>query len=122
VTDARATGPRECCGLLIGTGRGIERIRRARNLAPSPTRFLIDPEDHFAAIREAHGEGRQVVGVYHSHPVTAPVPSQTDLVEASYSEYLYLIVSVRGEPAEVNLFRFEGGTFIEVPFRVNCDD
>jgi len=115
IAHAREVAPRECCGLLIGSGDRIESAHRARNLESSPARFLIDPQDHFAAIRAARAEGRQVVGVYHSHPSTAASPSPSDLAEASYPEYAYAIVSLASNPPDVRLFRLEQGAFAEVP-------
>ncbi len=118
VAHARDAVPDECCGLLIGsigpTGC-IEQSRPANNLHAGPTRFLIDPRDHFAAIHAARDAGREVVGVYHSHPSAPPVPSATDLAEATYDEYVYAIVSVRTEPAQLRLFRLEAGRFVEEP-------
>jgi proteasome lid subunit RPN8/RPN11 len=118
VAHAREALPDECCGLLLGSVTRIEQAHRARNLDASPTRFLIDPQDHFAAIRAARAVRRQVVGVYHSHPSTPARPSATDLADASYAEYVYAIVSVRTEPAELRLFRLEGGKFVEEPLFV----
>ena len=98
LAHAREEAPRECCGLLIGGEGEIERSVRARNVDTRPARYLIDPEDHFAAIHAARSEGREVVGAYHSHPASAPVPSATDIAEAnSGSEFLYVIVSPVGE-------------------------
>lgn len=109
---ARAELPNECCGLLIGSGDQIARVARARNLRPSPTRYLIDPEDHFAAIRAARAEGLEVVGAYHSHPGAPPVPSATDLAEATDRHHLYVIVSPTAEaPPEVRAFRLTGAGF-----------
>jgi proteasome lid subunit RPN8/RPN11 len=85
----------------------------ARNLAESPTRFLIDPSDHIAAIRRARRRGRQVVGFYHSHPTSAAFPSETDRREANYPDHLYLIVGLAAEPPEFRLFRFNGRDFVE---------
>ena len=113
--DAHACAelPNECCGLLIGSADQIARVARARNLRPSPTRYLIDPEDHFAAIRAARGEGLEVVGAYHSHPGVPPVPSATDLTEANDEHYLYVIVSpgAEGQAPEVRAFRLTGKGF-----------
>jgi proteasome lid subunit RPN8/RPN11 len=90
---------------------------RARNIADDPaTRFLIDPADHFAALRTARSRGLEVVGVYHSHPASPPEPSPRDLDEFSESGQLYAIVSLRAEPAEIRLFRFDAGTFQRVSF------
>ena len=92
---AHAEAPNECCGLLVGEARCIERAVRARNLEASPTRYLIDPADHFAAIRDARAAGRTVVGAYHSHPASAPVPSPVDLSKStSSSDFVHVIVSL----------------------------
>jgi proteasome lid subunit RPN8/RPN11 len=105
---ARAEAPRECCGLLIGKGESVERSVRARNLDAKATRYLIDPEDHFAAIRSARADGLEVIGAYHSHPSSAPIPSATDIAEAnSGSDFLYVIVSLIGD--DVRAYRIEEG-------------
>jgi len=91
---ARDDSPRECCGLLIGSGDVVSRAVPARNDAPGTTRYLINPADHFSALRAARRDGLSVVGAYHSHPASAPVPSPTDLTEG-LPDFLYLIVSPR---------------------------
>ncbi|MPZ18591.1 MAG: hypothetical protein GEV06_11860 [Luteitalea sp.] len=88
---ARAEWPNECCGLILGTDERIDEAVPARNLQASSSRFLVDPADHLAAVRRARATGRRVVGAYHSHPNTPPVPSPRDLEEASYTEFVYLI-------------------------------
>ena len=108
LAHARRAVPNECCGLLIGVRSPstsissideievdiqIESSTPARNLHLSPTRYLIDPVDHFAAIRTARGRAQAVVGAYHSHPSGAPNPSATDHRDASDAAFLYLIVS-----------------------------
>ena len=118
LTHAREALPDECCGLLIGTPARIALAHRARNLEASATRFLIDPRDHFAAVHAAREARRFVVGVYHSHPRGTAIPSPADLADASYDDYLYLIVGLGTEPTQVQLFRLEEGVFIEEPFVV----
>jgi proteasome lid subunit RPN8/RPN11 len=85
----------------------------ARNLAESPTRFLLDPSDHIAAIRSARRRGLRVVGFYHSHPKSAASPSETDRHEANYPDHLYLIVGLVTALPEFRLFRFDGRDFVE---------
>ena len=111
VAHARETAPAECCGLLIGTATEIVAAVRAANLADNPARFLIDPKDHIRARREARAVGLDVVGFYHSHPHSDARPSPTDLAEASYENYLYLIVALTEAAAEVRLYRFTGRSF-----------
>ncbi len=102
---ARAEQPNECCGVLVGRGERVVRSVRTRNLHASPTRYQIDPRDHFDAIRAARSEGLAVIGAYHSHPTTPPVPSMTDLAEAHGQSLVYVIVSPRhGEGSEVRAF------------------
>src|SRR5687767_4560262 len=118
LAHAREAAPRECCGLLVGSGQAIERSIRATNLDDRPTRYLIDPRDHFAAIREARSEDRDVIGAYHSHPASAPVPSATDIAEAnSNSDFVYVIVSLVDE--EIRAYRFEQGSFVHQPLALS---
>jgi proteasome lid subunit RPN8/RPN11 len=94
IAHARDEDPLECCGLLLGAPGVIEEAVRARNLRHSRTAYLVDPADHFAAIRRARKEGRMIVGAYHSHPRSPAVPSPVDLQEATFPDFLYVIVSL----------------------------
>ena len=117
VAHARADAPQESCGLLIGHANRIERVQRARNLRASPTEYLVDPTDHFAAIRAARADGLAVVGAYHSHPDSTAVPSPKDVAEASYPEFVYVIVSPRGDTRpepEIRGYRLVNGILQEV--------
>ena len=114
VDHARETAPAECCGLLIGTAESIVEAARTTNLASDPNRFEMDPGDHIRARREARTRGLDVLGFYHSHPRSPAIPSARDRAEAWYPGSLYLIVSVRAEPAEVRLYRLDPDGFVEV--------
>ena len=117
LAHAREEAPRECCGLLVGKGDAIARSVRAKNLDPKATRYLIDPEDHFAAIRGARMAGLEVIGAYHSHPSSTPVPSDTDTAEAnSGAEFLYVIVSLVED--EVRAYRIVEGKSFRIPHQV----
>ncbi len=108
LAHAREEAPRECCGLLIGMAETVVHSVRAKNLDVSLTRYLIDPEDHFKAIRAARADRLEVIGAYHSHPASAPVPSATDIAEAnSGSEFLYVIVSLVND--DVRAYRIQEG-------------
>jgi len=110
LAHAREDAPRECCGLLIGKGECVVRSVRAKNLDAQHTRYFIDPKDHFKAIRDARAEGLDVIGAYHSHPSSAPIPSATDIAEAnSGADFLYVIVSLIGD--DVRAYRMDAGVF-----------
>jgi proteasome lid subunit RPN8/RPN11 len=113
---ALAEAPRECCGLLLGTGDRIVEAIASPNLAPEIGRYLIDPRAHIAAQRAARARSLAVVGFYHSHPHSAPAPSPTDLAEASYADHLYLIVGLAEHAPELRLFEYAQRNFVRVEF------
>jgi len=112
---AQVASPHECCGLLLGTTTEIVAAVPSANRAGDPTRhFLIDPKTHFDTRRRAAERGLAVVGFYHSHPRSDPLPSPTDLAGASYPDHWYLIVRPLMTGCEVRLFRLDGPRFVEV--------
>ena len=116
VAHAREAAPAECCGVLIGDAGGVVEAVRTGNSAEGPTRFVIDPRDHFAAIRTARALQMDVVGYYHSHPHSAARPSDTDVAEATYPNHLMLIVGLGSAAPDVRLYWFDGRNFREEPF------
>ena len=91
---SRDADPQECCGILLGDGKRIERAVLAQNVHPSPqTHFEIDPQALIDAHRGAREGGAQVVGYYHSHPVGKAEPSKTDAAMASGDGRIWAIVA-----------------------------
>lgn len=107
VAHARREAPKECCGLLVGQGRSIERIVETGNAAEMPgTRYLVDPRAHFAVIRELRTTTREIVGAYHSHLASPARPSPADIERAWTAEFLYVIVSLMNDlRPDVRAFR-----------------
>ena len=106
IAQARTEAPKECCGLLVGTADRISRAIPSLNVGGSLTRYLVNPADHFRALKLARADGLRVVGVYHSHPHSPPVPSETDVAEATYPDYLYVIVSLLEPSVETGIRGF----------------
>lgn len=101
--------------MLLGTGSAITDSAPAGNVSPEPLRrYEIDPRAHFAAIRQARTRGLDVVGAYHSHPRSAPEPSETDRQHA-FGNFIFFIISLRGEAAEIAVWRLDAGNFVAVP-------
>jgi proteasome lid subunit RPN8/RPN11 len=116
LAHARADAPDECCGLLIGQPGLVERAVPAANARRSETSYLIDPADHFAAMRAARAEGRAVIGGYHSHPRGPSRPSATDLKESAGPDFLCVIAAPADRGAwHLAAFYLDGGNFREVP-------
>lgn len=69
---ARENFPHECCGLLLGKFSDdfveVEGVVKAENVLGSPIAFEVDAELVFKAIDWAEKSGRELVGIYHSHP------------------------------------------------------
>jgi proteasome lid subunit RPN8/RPN11 len=112
---AQAESPRECCGLLIGIAGHVVEARRAPNLSGDPNRFLLDPQAHVEALRDARRRALQVVGFYHSHPHSQAVPSPRDLADALYPDHLHAIVSLLGDAIETRVYHVRPDGYDEVP-------
>lgn len=98
-TAAETGYPHEICGLLIGSFDGsywqIDEARQIENLntTRAADRFQLDPAGYQAVDRELRGSGREIVGVFHSHPDCPAKPSPTDL-ENAWEGFIYPIISV----------------------------
>lgn len=96
--DAASAFPDECCGFLFGTesgeGRIITEIMVVDNAKDGDKRrrFEISPRDYLRAERHARETGRQLLGVYHSHPSHPAIPSEHDRV-AAQPYFSYVIAS-----------------------------
>jgi [CysO sulfur-carrier protein]-S-L-cysteine hydrolase len=115
---ARDARPGECCGILIGLPGRVLESRRAANLAGDPNRFLVDPGAHVRALRESRHQHLEIVGFYHSHPHSAPIPSARDLAEASYPDLIHAIVGLQNDLAETQIYRLFGERFERVAVEV----
>lgn len=97
--EAEKGYPNEICGLLIGTlspsGWHVCDIRPVANLnhERAADRFELDPAGYQAIDRELRGSGKEIIGVYHSHPDCPARPSPTDLGSA-WEGFAYPIISV----------------------------
>jgi proteasome lid subunit RPN8/RPN11 len=118
--------PRECCGILVGVEDEVVEAVAAANVAADPLRrYEVSPADHFAQMkrcRASAGAGAhalRIVGVYHSHPHSAPVPSPTDRAQA-FEEYLYVIAGPADGSASFGIrgYRLASGTFEDVALTV----
>ena len=57
-------------------------------------RYTIEPRDMLRVQKQAREQGLSIIGIYHSHPDHAAVPSECDRAQA-WPDYAYTIVSVR---------------------------
>ena len=110
VRHARRERPKECCGLLVGRRGRVMWAVAMRNVADSRVRYRIDDAAHIEVRRVLRGFGPPlaIVGVYHSHPAGDASPSETDVLEAMYPDWVQVIVGLKGRTA-VRAFRIRNG-------------
>lgn len=120
---ARASWPEEACGLLLGRGDRVDELARLRNCSGSPQEhYALDPLDYMHAEQQCENRGLTVLGIWHSHPDSAGVPSVTDERDA-WPGWLYIIVGrPRGEAPDVRGWRLDGGRFRQAVLRFAAND
>lgn len=100
--------PEEACGLLAGRGDQITAVFPLPNIASEPlTRFYADPSEQLRALRAIDEAGLDWLGVYHSHPNSAPLPSDSDIRECAVGGLLQLIVSLEDGKPKLKLWRIQ---------------
>jgi proteasome lid subunit RPN8/RPN11 len=116
--EAERARPAECCGLLAGRDERVTAIVPVPNaVANRVARYEMDPAELWAARRRIRDEGLDVVGFYHSHPRTAPVPSSSDLDRAYYPDAAYAIVGLAPH-FEVRAYRISNARAREIVVEV----
>jgi proteasome lid subunit RPN8/RPN11 len=120
LAHTRAEAPNEACGLLAGRDKYVTHVLPAINVAENPlVGYLMDPEDQLRHFQMIEKQGLDLLGIYHSHPVSPAYPSPTDLSMAYYPEAVYAIISLmRSDNPDLRAFRIVDGKISEVAFRV----
>ena len=99
---ARLTYPEECCGLLLGKTKGLDKsvlhIIATDNAYKESlcSRYCISPLNLLEAENSARNLGFEIIGVYHSHPNRPASPSEFDQ-ECALPWYSYIILSINNE-------------------------
>src|SRR5688572_20848999 len=100
VEHAKAIYPNECCGAMLGSIDGGDKIVHAAEPLENAfsgeqgARYELRPEDLLAADRKAREQGMDLVGIFHSHPDCAAYFSETDL-KNSCPWYSFVVLSIK---------------------------
>jgi proteasome lid subunit RPN8/RPN11 len=119
VDHATREKPLECCGFVLGASGRAMFVVPMTNVARSRRRYRIDDRAHIELrrlLRELR-PSMSIVGVYHSHPAGDAWPSTTDVDEAFYPDWTYLIVGFRRGRAMLRAFQIRRGRVYPVPLR-----
>jgi proteasome lid subunit RPN8/RPN11 len=116
LAHASLTYPEECCGLMIGEfrqGTAMKKVTFSRAVvnvfekSERYHRYTIDPREYVSIENEAEKSGKEVVGIYHSHPNASPRPSQYDHNDA-WPTLSYVVIEVRErKPIDVASWRLK---------------
>jgi proteasome lid subunit RPN8/RPN11 len=117
VDHARGEWPKECCGLLAGKDRIVERIYQLDNREENRVSYLADPQQQFLAFKEMEDLDLELLAIYHSHPDSDCYPSGMDIEKAFYTDVLHIIISLKDPASNVKAFRIDrSGKIIEEKF------
>jgi proteasome lid subunit RPN8/RPN11 len=109
--------PIEACGLLAGQSIPVaSSIYPLRNALASEMRYDADTNDLFQAFKSMRHKGEHLLAIYHSHPATLAIPSQTDLALNHYGALPRIIVSLALSIPVVRIWRFQSNSYEELAF------
>lgn len=104
-SELQSNKPYEACGVLIGSIDGstahVEKALPVTNAKRTRTSFELDPQRFYNAWNDAEKSGREIVGVYHTHPVSSAVPSLWDRETMQNVPGVWLIAGADGMRAYV---------------------
>lgn len=111
LTDhALAETPHECCGVLAGHQGDVHEVIPVKNVSPTPeTAFEMSPLGLAQTLMGLEKRGLKLVGFYHSHPKTLPIPSGRDIAESHYPDAAQLIISLKHGTPELAAWRIDIG-------------
>lgn len=111
----------EVCGLVSSKAGIPHRCYPIDNVADNPEqRFLLNGQQQIQAMTAIREHGEDFFAVFHSHPTSPAIPSETDIKMANYPNIIQLIISLStkgilelrafkletSQPQEVNLTVF----------------
>ena len=110
VDHAQSTAPHEACGLVGGRGEQALEVIPITNAADNPTtNYFLSPEEQVTAMLQFQRQNLELVAIYHSHPATRPIPSQTDIRQATYPQAAYIIVGLAGDRPQLTAWQIHRG-------------
>jgi [CysO sulfur-carrier protein]-S-L-cysteine hydrolase len=107
----QAVFPQEACGLLVGENNTVLSVLPVPNKSDNPGRhFVMDEQALFKALRLIDSRKQSLLAIYHSHPVSDPIPSREDIEAAyEYPNVLHVIVSLKHDAPRLKAWRILPG-------------
>ncbi len=122
IEHARKTQPSECCGVIIGEGIRVEQIVPVPNVANDPEHhYHMDDKTLLEMMFQTQRQNLEVIGFYHSHPRTDPIPSQEDVLHAHYPDMAYVIASLKGGEARLSAWSIKRDRVAPIELVISAD-
>jgi proteasome lid subunit RPN8/RPN11 len=97
-TEINANMPYEACGIMVGTIDGhiinVEKVISVTNIRCTSVSFELDPQQFYNVWNDADKDGKDIVGIYHTHPAHSAVPSSWDISTMKNVHSVWLIAGV----------------------------
>jgi len=119
VEHAKSENSKESCALLIGNetdhGWNVKQIFLTKNMDNSEINFTISPEQELEVDAIAKKKNMEIVCVFHSHPNSDAIPSNTDKKFMSVNPFPWIIYSC--ETDEMNCFILKNKNVEQLPIK-----
>ncbi len=118
--EVKRAYPVEACALLFGCTKDdeivVEEVMIMSNENGSNISFMIDPELFYVVYKRMEEEGREYVGVFHSHPARSSPSTADERAMRLWPNVVWLIYSTLD--GSFSAYVFEGGKLNEVDVKV----
>lgn len=118
VRHAQNTPKHEVCGVLYGYANTITDHIAIENVASNAQHaFAMHPQALFNALKNIDGAKKTWLAIYHSHPTSDPIPSQTDIHESrtQYPNIAQIIISLSTTKPRIKAWRLQNNRVLELP-------
>ena len=120
VAHAIEQQPSESCAMLLGKkvddDWNVKEVFLTQNVENSQTNFTISPEELLKGYKIAEKMQLELVGVFHSHPNSAAIPSSTDKKFMQNNPVPWIIFSGVNNNLKAYLL---DSSIIEIPIKID---
>lgn len=95
--------PWEGCGMLSGNNSG-NTLWKMRNESDRLNRFFMSADSIKQIVEYMNEIGEELSAIFHSHPNSPAVPSSSDIINNSYPNLPYIIVSFYKDEVDVRCY------------------
>lgn len=97
INHAKKSTPNESCAILFGTTLDntyhVSEVYLTENIEKSNVNFTISNEELIDAYKTAEEKKLDIVGIFHSHPDSQAIPSETDKKFMQINPVIWVIYS-----------------------------